>query len=141
MNRLALLDVASTQIGQSYLSEHPVYPDFTVYQQETGLRPSLDPISWGAAFVNWVLKQTGYAGSKSPAAQRFLYWGIEPERPVLGCVVVLADGDKAWQGHVAFYLGCDTQENILCLGAHPRYGVCITTYPILQLLGYRVSKE
>ena len=140
MNRLALLDIAVTELGIKEFSHAQQNPRIVQYHQETALKVSDDETSWCAAFANWVLKQAGYGGTKSSAARSFLYWGMEPERAVPGCLAVFKCGQKPWQGYVGFYLGTNKDGDIVCLGANPNGCVCIAHYPAQDVLGFRIAR-
>ncbi len=92
---------------------------------------------WCSAFVNWSLKQAGIVGTNDAAAEPWMRWGIEPETPVPGCVVVLK---KEGQWHVGFYMG--TSENndsrIRVLAGNQSNAVNVKTWPKAKVKGYRV---
>lgn len=74
----------------------------------------IDPvrIEWCAAFVNSVLEMNGIEGTDSLLARSFLNWGNEVDQPKEGDIVVLPRGRSAWQGHVAFFAGETTINNV-----------------------------
>ena len=139
MNRLAILDICAAEIGTTEIIGKDHNPRVLEYHQATNLRASTDETPWCAAFVNWVLMQAGYRGTRSAAARSFLNWGIAADQASMGCIVVFRRGTKAWQGHVGFYLGKDQHGNIQCLGGNQSNQVCLASYPAEDVLGYRIA--
>ena len=138
MNRIAILDICNAEMGTTEISGTEHNDRILEYHQATSLRASTDETPWCAAFVNWVLIQAGYHGTRSAAARSFLNWGIAPDQASIGCIVVFRRGTKAWQGHVGFYVGQDRNGNVLCLGGNQSNQVCVAAYPMKDVLGYRV---
>ena len=103
---------------------------------------SVDPLSvaWCAAFVNTILKQSGFEGTNSLQARSFLNYGSVTKHPEYGDIVVFARGRDQWAGHVGFYVGEEIIEGvryILVLGGNQRKEVNVAYYPANLLLGYR----
>ncbi|MFZ5911461.1 MAG: TIGR02594 family protein [Chloroflexota bacterium] len=104
---------------------------------------SRDETSWCSAFVNWCLKQAGYARTGNAAARSWLGWGQAIDTPRRGCIVVFKRGEKF--GHVGFFLE-ETGTHIKVLGGNqenPETGkseVSEKYFPKSALLGYRIPK-
>jgi uncharacterized protein (TIGR02594 family) len=98
-----------------------------------------DEISWCAAFVNYCLKKSGYNYSHSLLAKDWLKNGIEIKNPLPGDVVVFWRGKKnGWQGHVAFYIKEDKENNLIyAYGGNQDGTVCLKPFPKSQVLAYR----
>ncbi len=95
---------------------------------------SRDETPWCSAFVNWCTERAGYEGTDSAWARSWLNWGKALKAPRPGCVVVLSRGNDA--GHVGFYVG-KTASGIQVLGGNQGDRVCISTFPLSRVLGYR----
>ena len=103
---------------------------------------NVDPLSvaWCAAFVNTILKQSGFEGTGSLQARSFLQYGSVTRVPEYGDIVVFSRGRGQWAGHVGFYVGEETIEGvryILVLGGNQRKEVNVAYYPANYVLGYR----
>ncbi len=98
-----------------------------------------DNISWCAAFVNYCLKQNGYHFSHSLVAKDWLKTGTEIKNPLPGDVVVFWRGKRnGWQGHVAFYVKEDKQNNLIyAYGGNQDGSVCLKPFPKSQVVAYR----
>jgi uncharacterized protein (TIGR02594 family) len=94
-----------------------------------------DETPWCSAFVNWCVEKSGYAGTESAWARSWLKWGKAIEEPSKGCIVVFERGIDA--GHVAFFVSKISDSEIEVLGGNQGNKVCIKSYPINKLLGYR----
>ena len=101
-------------------------------------QPSDDSIPWCSAYVNWVMRISGYKGTDNPAARSWLKWGVSCE-PELGCIVVLKRG-SSWQGHVGFYLN-DEGNRIYILGGNQSNMVCVKSFLKSDVLDYRKQSQ
>ena len=103
---------------------------------------NVDPLSvaWCAAFVNTILKQSGFEGTGSLQARSFLNYGSVTRHPEYGDIVVFSRGRNQFAGHVGFYIGEEVVEGvryILVLGGNQRKEVNVAYYPANYVLGYR----
>lgn len=103
---------------------------------------NVDPLSvaWCAAFVNTILKQSGFEGTNSLQARSFLHYGSVTKHPEYGDIVVFSRGRNQFAGHVGFYVGEEVVEGvryILVLGGNQRKEVNVAYYPANYVLGYR----
>ncbi|HKO90621.1 MAG TPA: TIGR02594 family protein [Polyangiaceae bacterium] len=107
----------------------------------TSCGASDDETAWCSSFANWCMKQAGMKGTGKPNARSWLQWGesLPVHSPVYGCVTVFSRPPKAWQGHVAFFVGM--RNGAICvLGGNqgPTSGaVCLKDYPLSRLMGFR----
>ena len=99
--------------------------------------PLKDATPWCSAFVNWSFQQCGILGTESLLARSWQLWGYPLEKPQLGCVVVLQRGRERWQGHVGFWQGYASPDDIYVLGGNQSDRVCVDRYPRHRLLSYR----
>ena len=102
----------------------------------------VDPLSiaWCAAFMNAVLKDTGYEGTNSLMARSFLSYGTKVKAPEEGDIVVFKRGTSPEAGHVAFFVGYEYINNkkfIKALGGNQKKSVTMALYPVERLLGIR----
>lgn len=117
-------------------SDH--HPRIVQYLAATRISPTRheDETPWCAAFVCWVLEQSGITSTRSAAARSYLGWGLELVEPVPGCVVVLSRTDSPAHGHVGFYVG-GSDEDVLVLGGNQANSVSMRLYPRERVLSYR----
>lgn len=97
-----------------------------------------DETPWCAAFVGFVLKEAGYAGTGKLNALSYLNWGIKikPEEVRQGDIVVFwRNKPNSAYGHVAFFSEWDKQGNPVVLGGNQGNAVTIRTYPRGRMLG------
>ena len=102
----------------------------------------IDPVStaWCAAFMNAILKDTGYEGTNSLMARSFLSYGTKVKAPEEGDIVIFKRGTAAESGHVAFFVGYEYINNkqyIKALGGNQKKSVTMALYPVERLLGIR----
>ncbi len=88
---------------------------------------------WCAIGLNGWLARAGIAGTSRPNARSFLDWGIRLDRPVPGCVVVIARPPVPWQGHVGLYDGED-DTHVRLLGANQNDSVSRGWFPKTRLI-------
>lgn len=89
-------------------------PRVIEYHQSCTLKATDDDVPWCSAFVNWVMQQVGYKGTKSAAAISWKDWGKELDEGRLGCIVVMT---RTGGNHVAFYLDED-KSGVYILGGN-----------------------
>ena len=102
-----------------------------------------DETAWCAAFVNWVLKYSGFIGTGKLNARSFLGIGEEVSLDCAqsGDVIVLyRNNPKSWQGHVGFLCHYD-QHHIWLLGGNQGNQINITKYPRQRFHGARRMRE
>lgn len=109
------------------------------YHSVTTLRATDDETPWCSSYVSWVLEQAGVRSTRSAASRSYLKWGREIEHPIPGCIVVLRRGAPP-SGHVGFYVRSDGNRIVL-LGGNQSNRVCEQSYPISDVIGYRMPLE
>jgi hypothetical protein len=83
------LGTAYRELGQHDYPRPNVNPRILEYWKSIpGFSLPADPqrIDWASAFVNWVLKQNGIAGTNSATSRSWLNWGKAVETPKPGCI-------------------------------------------------------
>lgn len=103
---------------------------------------AIDPlqIPWCAAFMNAVLKESGYEGTNSLMARSFLSYGTKVKTPEEGDIVVFKRGASPEAGHVAFFVGYEYINNkqyVKALGGNQKKSVTMALYPVERVLGIR----
>jgi uncharacterized protein (TIGR02594 family) len=94
-----------------------------------------DETAWCAAFANYCLIATGFAGTQSLVAKSFLTWGKKVGKPRVGDLIVLHRSPRkgqppnpsTWHGHVGFYVG-ETATHWKILGGNQSNGVRVSSY-------------
>ncbi len=107
-----------------------------------GNHTKVDPVSiaWCAAFMNAVLKSSGYEGTNSLLARSFLSYGTVVKEPQQGDIVVFTRGRSSGTGHVAFFDGYEYINNIRyirAVGGNQNKSVTVGLYPAHRLIGVR----
>jgi uncharacterized protein (TIGR02594 family) len=128
------MTVAREEIGVKEIAGIRHTPRIIEYHATTTLKASTDEVPWCSSFVNWVMMQAGYTGTKSAAARSWADWGQGLVDPVPGCIVVMTRGSG---GHVGFYIRHDADYHWI-LGGNQNNEVRISTYDMRKrrLLGY-----
>lgn len=95
-----------------------------------------DETPWCSAFVNWCVEKVAMAGTNSAAARSWLGWGRTLYVPRRGVITVLKRGEG--HGHVGFFVSRST-DGVTLLGGNQDNRVCVATYDITRVLGYRAT--
>lgn len=93
---------------------------------------------WCAIFVNAMLEQSGYRGTRSAMARSFERDPnfVKLSAPALGAITTMWRGSpSAGTGHVFFYLG-ENNKGILALGGNQSDQVCRQYEPRDRVVGY-----
>jgi uncharacterized protein (TIGR02594 family) len=131
------LQVALLEIGQQELDGSRHNPRIVLYHSATSLKATDDETPWCASFVGWCLLQAGIKGTGSAAARSYLAFGkAVGDRPALGDIAVFQRGANPAQGHVGFVLDC-YGGIITLLNGNVQNRVCVSTFGVSRLLGYR----
>jgi uncharacterized protein (TIGR02594 family) len=115
-------------------------PDVVKYYAAVKGGYSHDSVPWCSAFANWCTREAGIEGTHSAAARSWLEWGVELERPRVGCIVVLDSvtrGPKA--GHVGFLMSQPDLRHVVLIGGNQGDRVCAQPFSVGRVLpgGYR----
>lgn len=95
-----------------------------------------DETPWCAAFVCWALENCDIESTKSAAAKSYLKWGMELDKPIHGCVVVITRSKDKSLFHVGFYVG-EGLATIDILGGNQADSVSIKKFPKSNVVSYR----
>jgi uncharacterized protein (TIGR02594 family) len=98
-----------------------------------------DEVSWCSVFIGACAKNVGLQYTKLATARSWLEVGSSVNEPVPGDIVVFWREDPdSWKGHVSIYLGTNIESNeVYALGGNQNDEVCILTYKLDTVLGYR----
>lgn len=99
-----------------------------------------DSVAWCSAFVNAVMYDSGYKGTKSLMARSWLKWGQTVISPRYGDVVIFSRGTDPAFGHVAFFEKWDDKW-VYVIGGNQSDSVSRARYPRERLLGFRRPLE
>lgn len=99
----------------------------------TGIKDDETP--WCAAFVGAMLENVWIVSSRSGWARDYMKWGVEIDRPIIGCVVVFSR--EGGGGHVGFAVGHDFEGRIMVIGGNQSDAVNIKAFDNSRILGYR----
>jgi uncharacterized protein (TIGR02594 family) len=131
------MDIAFKERGVKRYGAGECNPRIAGYNETTQLAGYDDKIAWCSSFLNWCMKQSGIAGTRSALARSWLTWGNELAAPIYGCVAVLtADDAVEWKGHVGFFLRSDA-HNVYLFGGNQLEEVRELAYPLDRVLAYR----
>lgn len=116
-------------------------PRIVEYHSETSLHATNDETAWCSAFVNWVMKQSGYTGTHNAAAISWLKWGLELTTPRYGAITIVYNtkhSSHASGNHVSFWISQDS-THITLLGGNQGNAVKESSYPLKtwEIKGYR----
>src|SRR5262245_45307256 len=87
--------------------------------------------------MNFILGQTGQAGTGSRAARSFLKYGKPLDGPRVGAIVVLSrNGGHSESGHVGIVRGTDGDGNPIVISGNHGKKVAESVYKKEKVLGY-----
>lgn len=149
-NKKDWMKVAEAEIGVSEYSTKDMHNSRIVeYHQTTSGKFTDDETPWCSSFVNWVMKQSGYAGTGNALARSWLNWGSELSEPVYGAVTVIKKIGKktdSYTGsttgfHVGFLIE-ETKERVRLLGGNQSDSVKYSNFKKegYEVKGYRLPK-
>jgi uncharacterized protein (TIGR02594 family) len=104
-----------------------------------------DEVPWCSSFVNWCMEQSSIGKTGSARARSWLAWGKRINPPPVGAIAILQRGVgpqpgpeviKA-PGHVGFYVGDASPEEILLLGGNQDNEVNVRVYPRAAVLAFQ----
>lgn len=136
------MKVARSKLGIEEIPGARANMDIVAMLQSTTVPAAMaktDATPWCAAFVNKVLKEAGIRTINSARAKDWLNWGAPPEgdqdwKP--GVVVVMS---RQGGGHVGFLVDWDDDaETVTVLGGNQGNRVCIATFSMNNVIGYRI---
>lgn len=133
------MPVALAELGVREVDGPGDNPRVAEYLASTDLDRKLaddDETPWCSAFVNWCVEKVAMAGTNSAAARSWLGWGRTLYVPRRGVITVLDRSDN--HGHVGFFVSRST-DSVTLLGGNQNNRVCVATYDIERLLGYRAT--
>lgn len=95
-----------------------------------------DETAWCGTFVAHCLKEAGHDIPKHwYRAKAYLDYGVNIDRPCVGCIVVF---NRTGGGHVGFVIGKDYAGRLLVLGGNQNNQVSIAPFALNRVAGYRI---
>lgn len=128
------IGIAKTQIGIHEVSGGE-NAKIIEYHSHTSLKATEDEVPWCSAFVCWCLDKAGLKSNRNAWAQSQATFGKRLDKPVYGCLVVFKW--TASTGHVAFFMGMNSDGTMKLLGGNQGNSVCYKNYPVKSVLAYR----
>ena len=132
------------EIAKSYLGTHEVAgkkdnPTIMSFYKAVGQDwVEHDETAWCAAFVGACLEKAGIRSTRKLNARSYETWGkkVDLANAQEGDVVVFKRGNKAWQGHVAFFVKREGTR-VEVLGGNQRDSVSTVAYPASRIVAVR----
>lgn len=136
MNKL--VEIALKEYGTRAVQGENSNPEVIKYFHGTGFDwVKNDDTPWCAAFLNWILKEAGIAGTNSLLARSFLAFGEHVEVPEIGDIVVLwRVAKESIYGHAGLFIR-ESGNSLFLLSGNQDEEVKIKAYPKWQLLDIR----
>jgi uncharacterized protein (TIGR02594 family) len=105
-----------------------------------------DETAWCAAFVGGCLELAGIKSTRKPNARSYTDWGVDvlesgPLEIPLGAIVVFSRPPSEWQGHVAFAVGYNDADQLLCLGGNQKNMVRVDPFHVKRIVAARWPSE
>lgn len=104
------------------------------YFDATELNATNDETPWCSAFVNFILREAGVAGTNSAMALSFKNWGKRTVKPAYGDIVLFNHGSG--RGHVGFFVSA-SKGKVAVLGGNQNDSVNITHFDANSVYQYR----
>lgn len=135
------MEHARKELGVAEKPGRASNPRIKLYYTATALGgdPEDSTTPWCSAFVNFVMQEAGWKGTRRANARSWLDWGEKLEEPRHGAIAVLwRDSPGSPKGHVAFFEAFrDAGKFVWLLGGNQMNRVGYQKYPIDRVLGYR----
>jgi len=89
------MEIAKAELGVHENAQKGLHNKRIVeYHSTTTLKATTDEIAWCSSFVNWVMQQAGYKGTKSALAKSWLDWGGDVPAGRYGAITVIKKKGK-----------------------------------------------
>jgi uncharacterized protein (TIGR02594 family) len=105
------------------------------WQGRTANQIGLPAQLWCADFMNFILRRSGGAGTKSRAARSFLKYGKKLDSPRVGAIAIMYRAGPN-NGHVGIVRGTDGQGNPIIVSGNHGNKVMVSTYKKERVIGY-----
>lgn len=123
------LEIAAGELGQREIDGDLHNPRIVEYFDSVDFPgPHTDETHWSSVFMNWVMEQAGYRGTRSAVNASWSEWGRAVARRV-GCIAFFERATPgAGTGTVGFYLG-GSDGKFQILGGNINDAVSIVSVP------------
>ncbi len=136
----AWMDIAKKQLGQREIPGSAHNPRIVEYLNTTtnisARYRNRDETAWCSAFVNWVMKKSGYTGTNHALAKTWIQWGFNSPFEY-GAVTVIkkkqASSDASTGSTTGYHVGFmirKTASYVELLGGNQRNTVKYSKYPL-----------
>jgi uncharacterized protein (TIGR02594 family) len=130
------LHLAAEEQGQHEVAGAKDNARILAYFDAVTLKATHDEVPWCSAFVNWVLREAGFRGTRSALAVSWLQFGMPAFDAQRGAIVVLCRRDaapdattgSATGNHVGFLLDADA-THVTVLGGNQGDQVKVSRFP------------
>ena len=137
------MPIAESQLKVREFPGSESNPEILKYYKATSLggHPEDGSTPWCSAFVNWVMQEAGYRGTRRANARSWLDWGEKLTTPRVGCITVLWRGAlDSTQGHVGFFVAA-LPNRIVLLSGNQGNQVSRLEYGSGRVLSFRWPRE
>lgn len=135
--KLKMIEKALQMVGINEILGGNMNPKVLALVDNVTNKTHTKNISWCAAFVGSILKDSNYEYSGNLTARAYLKVGTKVSKPTVGDIVILwRETPDSWKGHVGFFIS-QTGNVIWVLGGNQNNSVCIKAYPVGRVLEYR----
>ena len=106
-----------------------------------------DETPWCSSFVNWVMQQAGYHGTRSAWAIDWSMWkeGVKLNDPAYGCIGVIdysVSDSRKKGGHVGFVVGKRGKSLLLLGGNQGNPGqVKVSGFSLKEFIAFMMPKD
>jgi uncharacterized protein (TIGR02594 family) len=137
----AWMSIAEAELGTAELPGVAHNQRIIAYHAATSLAAQTDEVPWCASFINWVMREAGFAGTNSALANSWSRWGMACTAK-FGAITVIkrknATSDAATGSSTGFHVGFlveKTATRVRLLGGNQGDMVKLSNF---SLSGYEV---
>ncbi len=94
--------------------------------------------AWCSSFVNWVMEEANYKGTKSSWSLNWKKWGKEISKPIYGAIAVKT---RNGGGHVAFVYAKNGEKGLVLLGGNQGDSLKKSNYKDKSIFTFIVPKD
>ncbi len=138
------MSIARAELGEKEIAGKKNNPRIVEYHHAVSSKISDDETPWCSSFVNWVMKEAGYEGTKSAVALSWKKYGRKLSKPALGAIAVIdwsfKGGKNVGKGHVGFVAG-KQGKNIVLLGGNQSDQVKLSAFKASLIVTYVMPKD
>jgi uncharacterized protein (TIGR02594 family) len=138
MSRPPWLITAESYIGTREVKGPKTATVIEEWLQRLGAWWADDEAPWCGAFVAAVMQRHGYPVPRYwMRAKAWIEWGMQIQKPVLGCIVIF---ERQGGGHVGFVVGRRSDGYLWVLGGNQADAVRVSLFSPARVVGYRLPR-